>query len=316
MGQEKDVALSLARLREKGWDGEGLGLLRGRLLPNESLAPYTSWRVGGPADFVYLPSDIKDLAVFLQLLPSEVPLNWLGLGSNTLVRDGGLEGVVIVTQGALSGLAQEANSIRAEAGVSCAQLARFSARLALQGIEFMAGIPGTVGGALAMNAGCYGGETWQFVSQVETINRQGECKLRPVSDFEASYRHVKRPADEWFVAGYFQVVSGDKTEALEKIRQLIEKRNASQPTGLPNCGSVFRNPPENYAARLIEQCGLKGFKKGGALVSEKHANFIINEGNAKAADIEALVEEIRTIVETKEGIRLIPEVCMMGKSTR
>jgi UDP-N-acetylmuramate dehydrogenase len=306
---------SLSRLKERGWE-DGLALLQGRLLPNEPLAPYTSWRVGGPADFVYLPKSINDLATFLKLLPKDIPLNWLGLGSNTLVRDGGLEGVVIVTQSALNGLTQEAKVIRAEAGVSCAQLARFSARLAFQGIEFMAGIPGTVGGALAMNAGCYGGETWQFVSQVETLNRQGEHKLRLASDFEASYRHVKRPSDEWFVAGYFQVAAGNKAESLEKIRELIEKRNASQPTGLPNCGSVFRNPPQNYAARLIEQCGLKGLKRGGALVSEKHANFIINNGNAKAADIEALIEEIRAIVETKEGIRLIPEVCMIGKSAR
>lgn len=315
MNLEQEAQANLSRLRECGW-GEGLGLLRGRLLPNEILAPYTSWRVGGPADYVFLPADLEDLSVFLQLLPSELPLNWLGLGSNTLVRDGGLEGVVIVTQGALNQLTQEGSTIRAEAGVSCAQLARFSARLSFQGLEFMAGIPGTVGGALAMNAGCYGGETWQYVAQVETINRQGKRQFRPFSDFEASYRHVKRPADEWFVAGHFQVQSGDKTESLEKIRQLIEKRNASQPTGLPNCGSVFRNPPENYAARLIEQCGLKGYKKGGALVSEKHANFIINSGTAKAADIEALVEEIRASVEKMQGIRLIPEVCMIGKLTR
>lgn len=309
------MTIESPRFREQGWE-QGLHFLRGRLLPNEPLAPYTSWRVGGPADFVYLPADIEDLSTFLQLLPQDIPLNWLGLGSNVLVRDGGLEGVVIVTQGALSQLTQDLQSVRAEAGVSCAQLARFTARLGLQGIEFMAGIPGTVGGALAMNAGCYGGETWQFVTQVETINRSGERKLRPAADFVVSYRHVSRPEDEWFVAGHFQVSSGDKTLSLEKIRQLLEKRNSSQPTGLPNCGSVFRNPPQNFAARLIESCGLKGFKKGAAVVSEKHANFIINEGSAKAADIEALVEEIRAIVEDKEGICLIPEVCMIGKSTR
>jgi UDP-N-acetylmuramate dehydrogenase len=192
-------------------------------------------------------------------------------------------------------------------------LARFSARLALQGLEFMAGIPGTVGGALAMNAGCYGGETWQYVTQVETIDRNGECRIRPLHDFEPLYRHVKKPAEEWFVAGYFQAQAGDKTEALEKIRQLLEKRNAAQPTGLPNCGSVFRNPPGNYAARLIELCGLKGYKKGGAVVSQKHANFIINEGYAKAADIEDLVNEVKAIVEDRQGVCLIPEVCMIGQ---
>ena len=301
-------------LRKKGW-GEGLEKLRGRLLLNEALAPYTSWRVGGPGDYVYLPADIEDLSAFLGLMPQDLPLHWLGLGSNTLVRDGGLEGVVIITQGALSHLTQQGDDIRAEAGVSCGQLARFSARLALQGLEFMAGIPGTVGGALAMNAGCYGGETWQYVSQVETIDRHGKIRLRPAADFVASYRHVKKPAEEWFVAGHFQAQPGDKTESLEKIKQLLDKRNASQPTGLPNCGSVFRNPPGNYAARLIELCGLKGYKKGGAVVSEKHANFIINENEAKAADIEALVEEIKVMVEDKHGIRLIPEVCMIGRST-
>lgn len=314
-GKEALVPELLSLLKASGW-GKGLELLRGRLLPNEALAAYTSWRVGGPADYVYFPADIPDLSLFLKLLPSDVPLNWLGLGSNTLVRDGGLEGVVIITQGALSQLTQEGETIRAEAGVSCAQLARFTARLAFQGLEFMAGIPGTVGGALAMNAGCYGGETWQYVTQVETINRLGEVKIRPAADFEASYRHVKRPAEEWFVAGYFQAQAGGKTEALEKIRQLLEKRNAAQPTGLPNCGSVFRNPPANYAARLIELCGLKGYKKGGAVVSEKHANFIINESNAKAADIEALVNEVKAIVEDRQGIRLIPEVCMIGKPAR
>lgn len=266
---------------------------------------------------VYIPADTEDLTRFLEQLPAEIPLYWLGLGSNTLVRDGGIEGVVIVTQGSLGQLActDTPHTIRAEAGVSCAQLARYSARLSMQGIEFMAGIPGTVGGALAMNAGCYGGETWQFVSHVETINKRGEKKIRPASDFEIAYRHVKKAADEWFVAGHFQLTEGDKTTSLEKIRHMLEKRNAAQPTGLPNCGSVFRNPPQNFAARLIEECGLKGFKKGGAVVSEKHANFIINQGEAKASDIETLVEEIIAIVEEKFSIRLTPEVCIVGKTT-
>jgi UDP-N-acetylmuramate dehydrogenase len=252
--------------------------LRGRLLVQQPLAPYTSWRVGGPADLVYIPADIADLRSFLQQLPPALPLFWLGLGSNTLVRDEGIEGAVIITQGGLSALTQvEPMLVRAEAGVSCAQLARFSARLALQNLEFMAGIPGTVGGALAMNAGCYGGETWQWVTAVETINRQGEQKIRPASHFKSSYRHVQRPESEWFVAGYFQLSPGDKTASLEKIRQLLEKRNSSQPTNLPNCGSVFRNPPGNFAARLIEECGLKGLKRGGAAVSKKHANFIVKK---------------------------------------
>lgn len=288
--------------------------LRGCLLTNQTLAPYTSWRVGGPADWVYLPADKQDVAVFLQQLPEDVPLYWLGLGSNLLVRDGGIRGAVLITQGSLAALEQtEPSIIRAEAGVSCGQLARFSARLSLQDLEFMAGIPGTVGGALAMNAGCYGSETWKSVFQLETINRHGEFTYRPASYYAFGYRHVSKPVDEWFVAGHFKLRPGDKLESLEKIRQLLEKRNQSQPTNLPNCGSVFRNPPDNYAARLIEQCGLKGLKRGGAVVSQKHANFIINENNAKAADIEELLEEIITIVDRQCAIRLVPEVCIIGE---
>ncbi len=288
---------------------------RGRLMPNESLAPYTSWRVGGPADFVYIPADLADVSNFLQQLPQQVPLLWLGLGSNTLVRDGGIEGVAIITQGALIEMNHDDPLvIRAEAGISCAQLARHTARLGLTGIEFLAGIPGTVGGALAMNAGCYGGETWQHVVKVETIDRQGKRQERSAADFEVAYRHVKRPENEWFAAGYFQLNNGEKSQSLEKIKTLLEKRNMAQPTSWPNGGSVFRNPPGDYAARLIEQSGLKGKAIGKARVSEKHANFIINEGEAKAKDIETLIAQVASTVEEKQGIKLIPEVCIIGKN--
>lgn len=291
--------------------------IRGRFLQNEPLAEYTSWRVGGPADYLFIPADLKDLVTFLQQLPQEIPLMWLGLGSNVLVRDGGIAGVVIVTQGALHEIAQrETHLVRAEAGVACAQIARYSARLGLSGIEFMAGIPGTVGGALKMNAGCYGGETWQCVHSVETINRQGEIKVRPASEFQPTYRHVSGPENEWFVAGHFELKSGDKTHSLAEIKGLLEKRNAAQPTGLPNCGSVFRNPPGDHAARLIQSAGLKGKRIGGACVSEKHANFIINEGGATAQDIESLIAEVATTVEKQHGVRLITEVCIIGRHVK
>src|SRR3990167_2342052 len=268
--------------------------LRGRLLSNEPLANYTSWRVGGPAHYLYVPTDIDDLASFLAQLPDAMPLLWLGLGSNVLIRDGGVNGTVIVTQGALDKLSQlDAQLIRAEAGVSCAQFARYSARLGLTGAEFMAGIPGTVGGALAMNAGCYGGETWQRVHQVETIDRFGKIHLRNAHEFEVAYRHVKRLPDEWFLSGHFALALGDKAKALQDIKSLLEKRNAAQPTGLPNCGSVFRNPPGKYAGQLIECSGLKNAAIGGAYVSPKHANFIINGGSASAADIEGLIAHVR-----------------------
>ncbi|OGT47215.1 MAG: UDP-N-acetylenolpyruvoylglucosamine reductase [Gammaproteobacteria bacterium RIFCSPHIGHO2_12_FULL_41_20] len=289
-------------------------LLRGQLLPNEPLAQYTSWRVGGPADYVYLPANLADLAVFLRDLPMEMPLMWLGLGSNTLIRDGGLAGVVIVTQGMLHELSVITEGVvRAEAGVSCGQAARYTARQGLAGLEFMAGVPGTVGGALAMNAGCYGGETWQHVYCVETMDRQGQHRIRPVTDFTVGYRHVERPVHEWFVAGQFKLEQGNKEQSLGMIRSLLEKRNAAQPTGTANCGSVFRNPPGNFAACLIEQCGLKGRKIGNACVSEKHANFIINEGDALAVHIESLIAEIAAIVKEKTGVSLVKEVCIVGR---
>lgn len=289
--------------------------LRGKLLKNEMLSHYTSWRTGGSAEYVYIPADLDDLSHFIKQLSLDVPLTWLGLGSNTLVRDKGVEGVVVMTQGALGKLTEtNPHTIRAEAGISAAQLARYSARLGSAGLEFMAGIPGTVGGALAMNAGCFGGETWTFVQSVETINRRGEIKIRPISDFEVSYRHVVRPEDEWFVAGHFALVPGDKEKSLNDIRELLEKRNNTQPTGTANCGSVFRNPPGNFAGRLIEECGLKGKQCGGAQVSTKHANFILNDGTASSADIENLIKEVGAIVEEKTGIRLIPEVCIIGRS--
>ncbi|VVC76342.1 UDP-N-acetylenolpyruvoylglucosamine reductase [Aquicella siphonis] len=289
-------------------------LLRGRLLKNEVLANYTSWRTGGPADYVFIPADLEDLSLFLRAIPASLPVTWLGLGSNTLIRDGGLEGVVVITQGALNKIEQiNPLEVRAEAGIASAQLARFTARAGSAGLEFMAGIPGTVGGALAMNAGCFGGETWQHVRMVETINRTGEIKLRPLADFTVSYRHVIRPESEWFVAGYFGLQPGDKEKSLAYIRTLLEKRNNSQPTGTANCGSVFRNPPGSFAGRLIEECGLKGKQLGGARVSQKHANFIINESDATSADIENLITSVGATVEEKTSVRLIPEVCIIGR---
>jgi len=286
----------------------------GTVYPKKPLAEYTSWRVGGPADYVFIPADLNHLILFLQQIPKDVPLLWLGLGSNVLIRDGGVDGIVIITQGALKVIEQlDTNIVRAEAGVSCAQFARFTARLGMTGVEFMAGIPGTVGGALAMNAGCYGGETWQRISFVETIDQQGIKHIRPAKEFEVGYRHVKKPFPEWFVAGYFELSPGDKKQSLEDIKNLLDKRNSSQPTGLPNCGSVFRNPPNNFAARLIEQCGLKKFAVGGAYVSEKHANFFINDGTATARDVETLILKVQAIVKEKEGVHLIPEVCIIGK---
>jgi len=291
--------------------------LRGELLHKESMARHTSWRVGGPADCYYRPADIEDLALFLQQLPVDEPLTWLGLGSNLLVRDGGIRGTVISTSGLLNEISlQEGNLIRAEAGVSCAKLARFAAREGLTGAEFFAGIPGTVGGALAMNAGAFGGETWPLVVRVETIDRQGQRYMRTPSDYAIAYRSVKGPDDEWFVAAQLQLEKGDVEAGQASIKELLAKRGATQPTKQPSCGSVFRNPEGDHAARLIEQCGLKGKCIGKACVSEKHANFIVNTGDATAKDIESLIEEVAETVKRECAVSLTHEVHIIGESEK
>lgn len=288
--------------------------LRGTLKLNESMARHTSWRVGGAAERYYEPADLDDLAQFLAQTSVDEPLLWIGLGSNLLVRDGGIRGTVIVTTGLLNEmLLLESGVIRIEAGVSCAKAARFAARQGLVGAEFLAGIPGTIGGALAMNAGAFGDETWPHVAAVETIDRHGRRHLRQPDEYEVSYRHVRGPADEWFVAAHLKLQAGDAMVATVRIKELLDKRNASQPIGQPSCGSVFRNPPGDYAGRLIEASGLKGRCIGGACVSEKHANFIINNDNATAAEIEAMITKVMATVEQQHGIRLMPEVHIVGE---
>lgn len=293
-------------------------LLRGTLRHNESLARHTSWRVGGPATSYYRPADIDDLSVFLNQLPPAEPVFWLGLGSNLLVRDGGIQGTVIATGGMLNGLERlDAQTLRAEAGVSCAKVARHAARLGLSGGEFFAGIPGTVGGALAMNAGAFGAETWEHISRVETIDHRGQRRLRMPNEYRIAYRSVfgplSKPGSEWFVAGHLQFQLGDSAAAKRHIRKLLTRRNDTQPTQQANAGSVFRNPPGDHAARLIEGCGLKGLCIGGACVSEKHANFIINQGLATAAEIETLIGKVAARVEQRYGIQLTTEVLIVGE---
>lgn len=289
-------------------------VVTGKLLHNEPLARYTSWRTGGAADRLYVPASLEDLQQFLSGLPAGEPVYFIGLGSNLLVRDGGVRGTVILMHGALSALNLDHGMVYAEAGVTSAKLAKFAARQHLHGAEFMAGIPGTVGGALAMNAGCHGGETWEIVERVLTIDRAGEVHERNHQAFSTAYRHVDMPvADEWFVAAWFRLADGDATEAEAKIKQLLARRLATQPLNLPNAGSVFRNPPGDHAARLIEACGLKGYRLGGAEVSEKHANFIVNQGEATATDIEQLILHVQALVKQQQGVTLHPEVRVIGE---
>src|SRR5213594_3486678 len=293
--------------------------LRGKLALDAPLAPHTTWSAGGRADAAYVPADRDDLALFLRQLPIFETVTVLGLGSNTLVRDGGVRGAVILLHNPGGVLAVADGLIYAEAGVACPKLARFAARHGCADAEFLAGVPGTVGGALAMNAGCYGGETWPHVAKVELVIRDGTFVVRTPADYTIGYRSVKRadgrPADGIYTAAWFRFPAGDGDAARVRIRELLARRIATQPLNVPNAGSVFRNPPHDHAARLIESCGLKGLSRGGARVSEKHANFIVNpDGKASAADIEWLILEVKRIVLEKKGADLVPEVRIVGEA--
>jgi len=280
------------------------------------MARHVSWRAGGAVARAFLPSDLADLAVFLHRLRPDEPLLMVGLGSNLLIRDGGFDGTAIFTHGVLDILRREADgSFYAEAGVASPKLARFVGRQACAEAEFLAGIPGTVGGALAMNAGCHGGETWRYVDRVLMLNRKGEQIIRGPEDFAIGYRHVglKEASDEIFAGAWFRFPAGDAEMARVRLRELLERRIATQPLQLPNAGSVFRNPPDDHAARLIEAAGMKGTQIDGAQVSEKHANFIVNpKGKATASAIEMLIDRVRAEVEEKFGVLLVREVRILG----
>lgn len=286
----------------------------GKLHYDEPMARHTSWRTGGKADRYYIPADINDLSTFLKTLPADEPLLWVGLGSNTLIRDGGFRGTVIATQGVMNQLKCEGECVVAGAGVTSSKLARFCAKQSLVGAEFFAGIPGLVGGALAMNAGAFGGETWDHVVAVETIDRQGAIHVRNKDEYSIGYRSVKGPENEWYISATMMFKKGDAEKATADIKKLLARRAETQPTGLASCGSVFRNPENDHAARLIESCDLKGARIGGAVVSQKHANFIINDKSATAADIEALIKHVQEVVNIKCGIELIKEVCIVGET--
>jgi UDP-N-acetylmuramate dehydrogenase len=306
--------------------------LRGELRRDEPMARHVSWRAGGRVRHAYAPADLDDMALFLRGLPDGEPVHVVGLGSNLLVRDGGLDGTVIFTHWALRGLQvarsdQGGGDIRAQAGVACPKVARTAAINDLAGAEFLAGIPGTIGGALAMNAGCYGGETWNLVAGVETIDRAGVLHVRTPQHYTIGYRSVEprshqmssltgsayEGSGEWFVAATFRLPQGDGQQSRVTIKKLLAQRIAAQPLGMPNAGSVFRNPPGDHAARLIEACGLKGRRIGGASISAKHSNFIVNHGGASAADIETLMELAQDTVQQRFGVQLEREVRVVGE---
>ena len=278
------------------------------------MARMTTWGTGGPADRVYAPADVEDLADFLAGLGPGDPILWIGLGSNLLVRDGGVDGVVVLTARGLGRIEERgAHLVRAGAGVPCAKLARYLGAKGYAGGEFLAGIPGTIGGALAMNAGAHGAETWDLVQGVETIDRAGRRRRRARDEFEAGYRRVEGAVGEWFTDADLRFVPADPAAVRARTRRLIRARAASQPVGQRSCGSVFRNPPGDHAGRLVEACGLKGARIGGAVVSEKHGNFIVNEGAASSLDIEALIGRVRSRVLDETGVDLVPEVRVVGR---
>jgi UDP-N-acetylmuramate dehydrogenase len=301
--------------------------LAGEFRSNEPMRKHTSWRIGGPAQRAYFPRDLEDLALFVRTMPKDEPIYMIGLGSNLLVRDGGLRGTVVFTHGALRQMRIENSGagtlVYAQAGVATPKVARYAANHHLVGAEFLAGIPGTVGGALAMNAGCYGSETWEIVHAVLCLRADGELVCHAPNEFEIEYRHVApraatnrstaTPVQGWFAAAWFKLTPGNGEQSRRVIKELLERRIATQPLDQPNAGSVFRNPPGDYAARLIESCGLKGFAIGGAMVSPKHANFIVSSQTATAADIEALIDKVQAKVWQRCGIQLEREVRIIGE---
>lgn len=291
--------------------------LQGELRTQEPMSRHTSWKTGGNADYYYIASDINDLAKFISKLPTSTPITWIGFGSNLLVRDGGLPGVVVSVVGLLNELKKiNETDIFIGAGVSCVKVAHFSAKHGLEGIEFLAGIPGTIGGALAMNAGAYGGEIWSYIKEVETINRKGKREIFEKNKFDINYRSVSISENEWFIACKMKLEISTRTVVNDRIKKMLSERADGQPLGKLSCGSVFRNPTNQHAAKLIELCGLKGKKVGGAVISDKHSNFIINTGNATSLDIEQLIEFIQACVYEKYNIKLIPEVRIIGESNK
>jgi UDP-N-acetylmuramate dehydrogenase len=287
---------------------------------NEPMAAHCSWRAGGAAQAFFNPRDVEDVAGFLRALPLSVPLYWVGLGTNLLVREGGIRGVVIATAGAFTRIERRsAATIYCEASVPCARIARNCANWSLPQAEFFVGIPGSLGGALAMNAGAFGDETWRHVLSVETIDRAGERRRRAPTHYAVGYRavapRVATATPEWFLSAELQfdphAVAGGTTGST--IAALMQRRRETQPLGAWSCGSVFKNPPGDHAARLIESAGLKGMRIGDALVSQKHANFIINCGQARAADLEQLIRQVQATVQQRCGIVLEPEVRIIGE---
>jgi UDP-N-acetylmuramate dehydrogenase len=288
--------------------------LRGRLLANQPLADLTWFRVGGPAQVLFMPDSEQDLAYFLGHLPADVPVTVIGLGSNLIVRDGGVAGVVIrLGRGFNDVAAEEGHRVRAGAAVPDVRVARVAQEAGVAGLSFMRGIPGAVGGALRMNGGAYGSETKDVLVEARGVDRAGRVRVFANADMGYTYRHCDVPEDVIFTQALFQGGSGDPSEIAAEMDRITEAREATQPVKSRTGGSTFKNPPGHRAWALIDAAGCRGFRIGDAQVSEKHCNFLLNLGSATSAEIEALGEEVRRRVEAKTHITLEWEIQRVGK---
>lgn len=289
---------------------------RGKVLLGAPLAPYTWFRVGGPAEALFLPADAADLAQFLGALPGETPVLPLGVGSNLIVRDGGLPGVAVRLAGkAFAGVEVLAGArLRVGAGALDAGVAKAAARAGLAGLEFYAGVPGTIGGALAMNAGCYGAETGDVLVEARALDRQGRERRLAAADFGFRYRGNALGEPLLFLEATFQCRADDPEAIAARIADITARREASQPIREKTGGSTFKNPPGLSAWKLVDEAGMRGARQGGAMVSEQHANFLINTGAASAAEIEALGEAVRAAVRGRCGVELEWEIKRIGES--
>jgi UDP-N-acetylmuramate dehydrogenase len=294
---------------------ESLPPLRGRVQPNAPLAPFTWFRVGGPAEVLLRPADTDDLATFLHALPPDIPVRAIGACSNLIVRDGGLPGITVKLARGFSAIATEAGGVIAGAAALDVTVAEHAAAVSLTGLEFLSGIPGTIGGAVTMNAGAYGGEIAEVLDWAEIVTRSGECRRMSAAALAFAYRHSGLPHGAIVTRARLRASPGAPVTIAARMAEIRANREASQPIRARTGGSTFRNPPNMKAWELIDAAGCRGLTRGGAIVSEKHCNFLINTGSATAADIEGLGEEVRRRVFAASGVTLEWEIRRIGVPT-
>ena len=297
---------------------EALAAVRGKIEQNISLAPFTWFRVGGPAELLFQPADIKDLADFLKALPKDIPVTVIGVGSNLIVRDGGVKGVVIrLTPRGFGAISTEGTRITAGTMALDSMVAKRAAEAGIAGLEFYRGVPGTIGGALRMNAGCYEKETKDVLVECQAVNRDGEIINYKNAEMGYTYRHCGLPEDLIFVSATYEGTAGNPDEIKAQMNAITERRENSQPIREKTGGSTFKNPDQKQSAgrkswQVIDAAGLRGMKVGGAQMSEKHCNFMINTGDATAKDLEALGDKVIKTVKEKEGVDLNWEIKRIG----